>query len=203
MNYIIVVLSMLLSNISVFAQETDMIIRISEIEIDVNYLEEYNKILKEVAEASVRLEQGVISIFPMYQKQHPNQVRILEIYANKEAYESYLKTPHLQKYKTTTLKMVKSLKLIDMKAIDADTMRKIFSKLKRLVASIFAKETTLKQFHSNENNKESLSVFWTYFSNYCNLLCRSDSKCPRKNSCYRSSSIKFRKNEIAPKRLDQ
>ena len=107
-----------------------MIIRLSELEIDSRHLKEYNKILQEEAEASVRLEPGVISIFPMYQKENPNQVRILEIYASKEAYESHLKTPHFQKYKTTTLKMVKSLKLIDMEAIDTDTMTKIFSKLK-------------------------------------------------------------------------
>ncbi|QMU31620.1 antibiotic biosynthesis monooxygenase [Adhaeribacter radiodurans] len=106
-----------------------MIVRLSEIEINSNSLEEYNKILREEAEASVRLEPGVISIFPMYEKENPNQIRILEIYASKEAYESHLKTPHFQKYKTSTLNMVKSLKLIDMKAIDADTMKKIFSKL--------------------------------------------------------------------------
>lgn len=130
MKYLLVLSLMLLSNSSVSAQKNDMIIRIAEIEIVSNYLEEYNKILKEEAEASVRLEPGVISIFPMCQKENPNQVRILEIYANKEAYEAHLKTPHFKKYKTTTAKMVKSLKLIDMKAIDADTMKKIFSKLK-------------------------------------------------------------------------
>ncbi|QHT71943.1 antibiotic biosynthesis monooxygenase [Rhodocytophaga rosea] len=108
-----------------------MMIRIAEIEIHSTYLEEYTKILQEEAEASLRLEPGVISIFPMYQQENPNQIRILEIYANKEAYKSHLKTPHFQKYKTTTLNMVKSLKLIDMKALDTDTMRNIFSKLKK------------------------------------------------------------------------
>jgi len=110
-------------------QMRDMMIRISEIEVDSNYLEEYNSILKEEAEASVRLEPGVISIYPMYQKDKPTQIRILEMYANRQAYEFHLKTPHFQKYKTTTLKMVKSLRLIDMEAIDAETMPQIFSKL--------------------------------------------------------------------------
>ncbi len=105
-------------------------IRISEIEIDSNYLEQYKAILKEESRASVRLEPGVISIYPMYQKENPTQVRILEIYASREAYELHLKTPHFQTYKTTTHNMVKSLKLIDMKAIDAETMSKIFRKLK-------------------------------------------------------------------------
>jgi quinol monooxygenase YgiN len=106
-----------------------MLVRISEIEIHADYLEEYKAILKEEAEASVRLEPGVISIFPMYQKEKPTEVRILEIYANREAYESHLKTPHFQKYKTTTLKMVKSLKLVDMEGIDTETMTKMFKKM--------------------------------------------------------------------------
>ncbi|MGI8951658.1 MAG: putative quinol monooxygenase [Chitinophagaceae bacterium] len=105
-------------------------IRISEIEIDSNYLEQYKAILKEESRATVKLEPSVIFIYPMYQKEYPTQVRILEIYANREAYESHLKTPHFQKYKTTTLKIVKSLKLVDMEAIDEETMPEIFRKLK-------------------------------------------------------------------------
>ena len=115
---------------SVFAQKNSMMVRISEIEVDSNYLEQYKTILKEEARASVELEQGVLSIFPMYQKESPTRVRILEIYATREAYESHLKTPHFQKYKTTTLHMVKSLKLIDMEAIDPETMTQIFRKQK-------------------------------------------------------------------------
>lgn len=121
---------MMLSSADMSAQKNTMMIRMSEIEIDSNYLREYNKILKEEAQASVKLEPGVISIFPMYQKENSTQVRILEIYASKEAYESHLTTPHFKKYKSTTLKMVKSLKLIDMSAIDPQTMHDIFSKLK-------------------------------------------------------------------------
>ena len=107
----------------------DMMIRISEIEIDSTDLEEYISILKEESEASVRLEPGVISIFPMYEKENPTQIRILEIYKDKEAYESHLETPHFKHYKTTTLNMVKSLKLIDMEAIDEETIPSIFRKL--------------------------------------------------------------------------
>jgi quinol monooxygenase YgiN len=129
MKYSLIVMLMLLSYGSVSAQKNNMMIRISEIEIDSSYLEEYKKILKEESGASVRLEPGVISIYPMYQKENPTQVRILEIYASREAYELHLKTPHFQTYKTTTLNMVKSLKLIDMEAIDAETMPNIFRKL--------------------------------------------------------------------------
>jgi quinol monooxygenase YgiN len=108
----------------------DMVVRISEIDIDPLHLDDYKSILKEEAAASVDLEPGVISIFPMYRKDNPAAVRILEIYASREAYESHLKTPHFQKYKTTTQAMVKSLRLVDMDAMDAETMTRIFAKMK-------------------------------------------------------------------------
>jgi quinol monooxygenase YgiN len=73
----------------------------------------------------------VVAIFPMHERSDPTQVRILEIYDSREAYESHLKTPHFQRYKTSTLNMVKSLKLIDMDAINADAMAEIFKKIKK------------------------------------------------------------------------
>lgn len=130
MKYCIILMVSLLSFTGIIAQKNNMMIRISEIEIDSNYLEQYKGILKEESGESVKSEPGVICIYPMYQKENLAQVRILEIYANTEAYQSHLKTVHFQKYKTTTLKMVKSLRLVDMEAIDTETMKEIFKKLK-------------------------------------------------------------------------
>jgi alkylhydroperoxidase/carboxymuconolactone decarboxylase family protein YurZ/quinol monooxygenase YgiN len=120
----------LLAQPTVTITEPDMMVRIAEIEIAPEYLEEYKAILKEESAASVKIEPGVIAIFPMYQQQNPNQIRIVEIYANNAAYQSHLKTPHFQHYKTTTLKMVRSLKLVEMESLDAAAMREIFRKLK-------------------------------------------------------------------------
>ncbi|OXA89975.1 putative quinol monooxygenase [Flavobacterium hercynium] len=111
-----------------FAQKKDQMVRIAEIEIEHAHLDEYKKILKEESEASVRLEPGVIAIFPMFEKENPNRVRILEIYADKEAYQAHLKTPHFLLYKNSTLKMVKSLKLVEMDALDVKTMPVLFRK---------------------------------------------------------------------------
>lgn len=127
MKYLFALLIFTFNNVA--AQTKDMMIRISEIEVDSNYLKEYNAILQEESRASVQLEAGVIAIYPLYQKENPAQIRILEIYANRKAYEAHLKTPHFQKYKTTTLKMVKSLKLVDMDNIDSQTMAEIFRKM--------------------------------------------------------------------------
>ena len=120
---------MLFTVTNLSAQTDELMIRIAELEIDSSYLVEYNNILQEESRASVQLEPGVIAIFPMYQKQDPTQIRILEIYANREAYESHLKTPHFLKYKSSTLKMVKSLKLVEMNSIDPEAMKEIFRKL--------------------------------------------------------------------------
>lgn len=65
----------------------------------------------------------------MYQRDNATEVRILEIYASREAYQAQIESPHFQHYKTTTLKMVKSLKLIDMETIDPETMSSIFEEL--------------------------------------------------------------------------
>ncbi|QHS63778.1 putative quinol monooxygenase [Chitinophaga agri] len=113
------------------AQQQEVMVRISEIEILPQQLEEYKTILKHEAEASVRMEEGVIAIFPMFQKENPTQVRILEIYRDLQAYQSHLKTEHFLKYKTATLNMVRSLKLVDMDALDLEAATRIFIKLKQ------------------------------------------------------------------------
>lgn len=107
-----------------------LMVRIAEIEIDARFVEEYAAALIEEADTSVRLEPGVIAIFPMQQGQEPTLIRILEIYADRAAYDSHLKSPHFLKYKATTLKMVKSLKLVEMHALDASAMTQIFQKLR-------------------------------------------------------------------------
>lgn len=110
--------------------EKEMMVRLSEIEILPEYLTEYEAILKEESSVSVKVETGVIALFSMSKKETPTQIRIVEIYANKEAYQAHLQTPHFQKYKTTTLKMVKDLKLVDMESLDKETMLEIFKKMK-------------------------------------------------------------------------
>ena len=109
--------------------EPGLMVRVSEIEILPEFLEEYKSILKEESAISLKIEPGVISLLAMYQKENSTQVRIVEIYANKEAYQSHLTTPHFQHYKTATLKMVKSLKLVDMADVDTQALLSTFKKL--------------------------------------------------------------------------
>lgn len=89
------------------------LVRLSKITVDPAQLDAYNAYLKEEIEASMRLEPGVLTLYATAEKDAPHKVTILEIYADRAAYESHLKTPHFQKYKQGTLSMVKELELID------------------------------------------------------------------------------------------
>ena len=112
---------------SVNSYET-MIVRLAEIEVYPEHLQEYLKFANEVDRQSVEREPGVVCLFPMQSAEDSTQIRILEIYASEEAYQSHIKTEHFLKYKQGTLHMVKSLKLPTMQPLDPETMRLIFNK---------------------------------------------------------------------------
>ena len=59
------------------------------------------------------LESGVLTLYATAEKERPNYIAILEIYANEDAYRSHIQTPHFLKYKEGTLHMVQELELID------------------------------------------------------------------------------------------
>ena len=107
-----------------------MVVRMAEIEVYPQYLEEYLKAARNVGAKSVEKEPGVICIFPNQVKEGENKFRIIEIYRNKEAYEHHLTTEHFQAYKQGTLHMVKSLRLVDVSPLDVNSMPMIFNKLK-------------------------------------------------------------------------
>lgn len=112
-------------------QEGPMIVRIAEIEVVPEYLEEYLAFANEVDRLSIEREPGVICLFPMQSDEVPNRIRILEIYASEEAYQKHLQTEHFQKYKQGTLHMVKDLKLPLMQPLDKEAMKLIFKKQRK------------------------------------------------------------------------
>lgn len=93
------------------------VVRIAELEIDPAQLEAYRALLSEEIEASVRLEPGVLMLHAVALKDAPETIRLLEVYADEEAYRAHLLTPHFQKYKTHTASMVRSLRLVPVTPI--------------------------------------------------------------------------------------
>ena len=72
--------------------------------------------------------ERILCVFTMVMQEDLSQVRIVEIYRDEAAYQAYLQTPHFLEDKSSTLKMVKSLKLIEMDALDPEAMTYIFKK---------------------------------------------------------------------------
>ena len=131
----IILLYTIMLSITAAAQETltpinckTLIVRLAEIEVYPQYLTEYLKYANEVDRLSVEREPGVVCLFPMQSAEDSTQIRILEIYASEEAYQSHIKTEHFQRYKQGTLHMVKDLRLPTMKPLDPGTMKLIFKK---------------------------------------------------------------------------
>lgn len=91
----------------------DGIIRLSKVEVDPAYLDEYMKFATEVGEISLRTEPGVLTMYAVREKENPCNITILETYASQESYRSHIASAHFQKYKQGTLHMVKNLQLLD------------------------------------------------------------------------------------------
>ena len=94
-------------------QNKNQMVRMAKLVIDSAQLENYNGLLKEEIEASVRFEPGVLTLYAVAEKNDPTHITILEIYADTTAYQSHLLTPHFIKYKNGTKDMVKSLELVE------------------------------------------------------------------------------------------
>ena len=67
-----------------------MIVRIAEIEVHEQYLDEYLKAAAEIQQRSLAEEPGVICLFPSQTKEDGCQIRILEIYASQEAWHHHI-----------------------------------------------------------------------------------------------------------------
>ena len=130
MRKLILFIALTLSVMANAQTNSDMLIRISEIEVYPEYLTEYLTFAKDVGATSVKQEPGVVCIYPMVQQRDSCQIRILEIYRDMDAYKSHIQTPHFQTYKQGTLHMVKKLDLVDMYPLNPDRMNEIFIKLK-------------------------------------------------------------------------
>ena len=101
-----------LFSLTAVAQDKQMV-RLAKLEIDSSQLECYKAFLKEEIETSLRVEPGVLTLYAVFEKENPQRVTILEIYADSAAYKAHINTRHFLKYKNGTLKMVKSLQLIE------------------------------------------------------------------------------------------
>jgi quinol monooxygenase YgiN len=93
------------------------IVRIAELQIDPAQLDSYKLALKEEIETSIRVEPGVLTLYAVTLKQHPEQIRLFEVYKDAAAYDSHLQSPHFKAYKRRTQQMVQNLTLLETEPI--------------------------------------------------------------------------------------
>jgi quinol monooxygenase YgiN len=89
------------------------VVRLAELEIDPAQIGRYLAALREEVETSIRVEPGVLTLYSVQVKGAPWRVRLFEMYADSNAYEAHIASPHFQKYKTGTAAMVRSLVLVE------------------------------------------------------------------------------------------
>src|SRR3954449_6574047 len=93
------------------------IVRIAELQIDPAQLDSYKLALKEEIETSIRVEPGVLTLYAVTLKEHPEQIRLFEVYKDAAAYESHLQSPHFKAYQSRTQQMVQNLRLVETEPI--------------------------------------------------------------------------------------
>lgn len=108
---------MVTTDSNAFAQLDQRKVRIARLEIYPADVQSYKDALAEHARAAVKVEPGVLALQAVQDKAHPQLFTVFEVYASEEVYQQHLKAPHFLKYKNGTLKMVKSLELIDVEPV--------------------------------------------------------------------------------------
>ncbi|MDE7412932.1 MAG: antibiotic biosynthesis monooxygenase [Muribaculaceae bacterium] len=105
-----------------FPMQSDGIVRLSKIQVNPEYLDEYMKYAVEVGTVSLETEPGVLTMYAVADKENPCNITILETYASQEAYKSHIASEHFQKYKQGTLHMVDSLLLDDVTPLNPNNV---------------------------------------------------------------------------------
>lgn len=100
------------------------VVRIARLVIDPAQLVAYQVAVKEEMAESVRLEPGVLAIYSVAEKDHPNRLHFFEIYADEAAYQSHIASPHFQKYLKTTKAMIVSKELLETEPVQLSAKAK-------------------------------------------------------------------------------
>lgn len=95
------------------AAEDNLLVRIAEIDVDPAQLAAYLVELRLEIAASLAIESGVLQLQAVQTVDRPSQIRLLEVYRDRQAYEAHIESPHFLEYKLATADMVVALRLID------------------------------------------------------------------------------------------
>ena len=114
-------MSFLWVGLALAAPPAEKVVRIAQLVIDPAQLAAYQVAVKEEMADSVRLEPGVLAIYSVAEKEHPNRLHFFEIYADEAAYRSHIASAHFQKYVKTTQSMIISRVLVETEPVQLST----------------------------------------------------------------------------------
>lgn len=89
------------------------IIRIFEMQIHPESVEEFTALGKHNIRQSVNTEQGVLGMYVMTDKDDPSKFYIVETYADESAYQAHRASPHFQAWLNGAKDMIISRKMIE------------------------------------------------------------------------------------------
>ena len=104
---------LLTSRRALATSEEARVVTIAELKIDPAQLDAYKAALTEEITASIRSEPGVLTLYAVSLKAHPDQIRLFETYRDTASYQAHLQSPHFKRYKAQTQGMVQSLTLLE------------------------------------------------------------------------------------------
>jgi quinol monooxygenase YgiN len=74
-------------------------VRLAELEIDPAQLDAYKAAVKEEIAPSIRTEPGVLTLYAVSVKGHPEQIRLFETHRDVTGYQAHLQSPNFKRYK--------------------------------------------------------------------------------------------------------
>ena len=94
-NFLLCLITALILNSStlskVLAQNHRQMVRLAVIEVDTTQLDQYNEFLKEEIDASIKKEPGVITLYGVAEREHPERVTLFETYADSSQYKAMIR----------------------------------------------------------------------------------------------------------------
>lgn len=90
------------------------LVRVARPEIDVEKWQSYQTALCEEIVMSVNIEEGVLAIFAVAEKEVPYKLHLFEFYKDEAAYQAHLHSPHFVKYSELASQAVKTKHLLEV-----------------------------------------------------------------------------------------
>jgi len=109
MRFLSFVFTLLLLTLSAQAQDISLYMRIVELTVEKSQITKFKAALREDIDAAVRLEDGALEIYAVYDKQDSGRVIVIETFSSKEDHSSHQQTNHYLKFQAVAGEWVKSV----------------------------------------------------------------------------------------------